>query len=47
METLGTLFTGMSIAISIWGVVWLIVMWWQERRGGGAGVLSKGVKERG
>lgn len=47
METLGTLFTGMSIAISIWGVIWLIVMWWHEGRVGGAGVLLKGVKERG
>lgn len=43
METLGTLFTGMSMTISIWGVVWLIVMGWQEVRGVGAGILSKGV----
>lgn len=47
METFGTLFTGMSIAISIWGVMWLIVMGWHEGRGVRAGVLLKGVKERG
>ena len=42
METIVPLFTGMSIAISIWGIVWLGVMGWWEA-GVGAGVLTKGV----
>jgi hypothetical protein len=38
METITTLFTGMSIVIGIWAVVWLKVMVWHEVRGAGGTV---------
>lgn len=44
METITTLFTGISIGIGIWSVVWLKAMVWHEARG--VGVPSRWVVDR-